>query len=54
MNNEKEMTQEEAEADFKNMMAGIFMKEVPGIHIDEESSVICIPIKHCKKSKREK
>ena len=44
MNNEKEMTQkEDVEQDFKNMIASIFTKKVPGTHIDEDG-LIYIPI----------
>lgn len=45
----KEFTAEEAEQDFKNKMASIFMEKVPGTHIDEDG-FICIPMKGRKKS----
>lgn len=45
----KEFTAEEAEQDFKNKMASIFMRKVPGAHVDEDG-FICIPMKCRKKS----
>ena len=39
----KEMTQEEAEMDFKKNMARIFSEKIPETQFDEESGIITIP-----------
>lgn len=37
---EKEWTQEEAEEDFKNAVADIFSKKIPGVYRDENGFLV--------------
>lgn len=38
--NMKEMTQKEAEKDFRDSLADIFKNKVPGVHIDDEGFIV--------------
>lgn len=40
MDDEREMTAEEAEQDFKDKMAGIFMEKYKGAHVDEDGFIV--------------
>ena len=44
----KEMTQEEAEEDFKNAVADIFSKQIPGTHKDSDGYLV-VPLLRRKK-----
>ena len=45
----KEMTDEELEQDFKDMFASVFTKRVPGSYVDEDGFVV-VPVKRRRKS----
>lgn len=47
-NNDKLMTQEEAEQDFKNAVADIFSKQIPGGVYRDENGFLVIPRRHRK------
>lgn len=50
-NNDKPMTQEEAEEDFKNAVADIFSKQIPGGVYRDENGFLVIPRRHKKPEK---
>lgn len=53
MNDDKhEMTQKEADQDFKNSVARIFMEKVPNAHVDEDGFIV-IPMKRNNKDRKE-
>ena len=45
----KELSQQEIEQDFKNAVADIFIKKVPGAYLEKDSGLIVIPRQRRKK-----